>query len=76
MSKDVPRISGREAKRAFERAGFHEDRMAGSHCIMKKAGRRYNLSIPMHPGKTVGLGLLKSLIETAGLTVEEFKKFL
>jgi len=71
MSK-LPRISGREAKRGFERAGFYEDRMKSSHCIMKKTGHRYHLSIPMHPGKTLGKGLLSSLIDAAGLTVEQF----
>ena len=71
MSK-VPRVTGAVAKRAFERAGFREDRMSGSHCIMKKEGHRYHLSIPMHKGKTVGTGLLKSQIEAAGLTVDQF----
>lgn len=68
----VPRITGAEAKRAFEKVGFHQERMRGSHCIMKKDGHPYHLSIPMHAGKTLGPGLLKSLIEAAGLTVEQF----
>jgi predicted RNA binding protein YcfA (HicA-like mRNA interferase family) len=46
--------------------------MSGSHCIMKKDGHRYRLSIPIHGNKTLGTGLLASLIEDAGLTVEEF----
>jgi predicted RNA binding protein YcfA (HicA-like mRNA interferase family) len=71
MSK-VPRISGEKAKRAFERAGFYKTRMNGSHCIMKKEGHRYHLSVPMHKGETIGVGLLASLIEAAGLTVDEF----
>ena len=75
MSK-VPRVTGQEAVRAFKRAGFHEDRTTGSHCILKKAGHPYVLSIPMHKGKTLGVGLLKSQIEAAGLTVEEFNSLL
>lgn len=71
MSK-VPRISGQEAVRAFKRAGFYEDRMAGSHCILKKDGHPYILSIPIHGNKTLGKGLLKSQIEAAGLTVDDF----
>lgn len=71
MSK-VPRVSGQEAVRAFERAGFCQDRMKGSHCILKKAGHPYHLSIPMHKGKTLGAGLLRSQITAAGLTVEQF----
>jgi predicted RNA binding protein YcfA (HicA-like mRNA interferase family) len=68
----MPRISGQDAVRAFEKAGFRQDRMAGSHCIMKKAGHPYHLSIPLHKGETLGTGLLKSQIEAAGLTVDQF----
>jgi predicted RNA binding protein YcfA (HicA-like mRNA interferase family) len=68
----IPRISGEEAVRAFKQAGFHQDRMTASHCILKKAGHRYHLSIPLHSGKTLGKGLLKAQIAAAGLTVEEF----
>jgi predicted RNA binding protein YcfA (HicA-like mRNA interferase family) len=71
---ELPRLSGKQVKRAFERAGFREDRVAGSHCILKKDGHPFILSVPIHAGKTVGTGLLKSLIDAAGLTVEEFIK--
>jgi predicted RNA binding protein YcfA (HicA-like mRNA interferase family) len=75
MSK-VPRISGADAVRAFEKAGFYHDRTTGSHHILKKDGHRYLLSIPVHKGKTVGVGLLKSQIDAAGLSVEDFLKLL
>lgn len=75
MSK-IPRLTGQNVKRAFERAGFYEDRMRGSHCILKKPGHRFHLSVPMHKGKTIGIGLLASLIEASGLTEEEFATFL
>ena len=68
----VPRISGLDVIRAFGKAGFSEDRTRGAHHILKKDGHEYLLSIPVHKGKTVGIGLLKSQIEAAGLTLEEF----
>ncbi len=46
--------------------------MRGSHCILKREGHEYHLTIPMHQGKTVGPGLLKKLIKAAGMTPEEF----
>jgi predicted RNA binding protein YcfA (HicA-like mRNA interferase family) len=73
---ELPRITGEEAVRAFEAAGFQVDRISGSHRIMKKAGHRYNLSIPCHKGKTVGKGLLSKQITVAGLTVEQFLNLL
>jgi predicted RNA binding protein YcfA (HicA-like mRNA interferase family) len=72
----VPRLSGKDAVRAFKKAGFSEVRTCGSHVILKKDGHAIRLSIPVHSGKTVGTGLLKSQIEAAGLTVEEFIKLL
>jgi predicted RNA binding protein YcfA (HicA-like mRNA interferase family) len=72
----VPRITGAEAKKAFGKAGFLQDRMKDSHCILKKPGHKYILSIPMHGNKILGLGLLKSQIDAAGLTVEQFNALL
>ncbi len=72
----LPRITGAVAKRAFEKAGFAMVRMKGSHAILKKAGHPLVLSIPLHAGKTMGAGLLKSQIDAAGMTVEEFVELL
>lgn len=72
----IPRISGQEAIRAFQKVGFVVDRVRGSHHIMKRENHPFHLSIPVHPGKTVGTGLLKSQIENAGLTVEQFIELL
>ncbi|MBI1903336.1 MAG: type II toxin-antitoxin system HicA family toxin [Planctomycetes bacterium] len=72
----IPRITGRDAVRAFERAGFTVARISGSHHILKKEGCPNRLSIPVHAGETVGTGLLKSQIEAAGLTIEQFLELL
>ena len=72
----IPRITGDQAVAAFEKAGFRVDRITGSHHIMKRDGHRDRLSIPAHKGKTVGLGLLKSQIVAAGLTIERFIELL
>ena len=68
----IPRISAQEAIRAFTKSGYRQVRTNGSHCILKKDGHPYLLSIPLHGRKAIGLGLLKSQIEAAGLTLEEF----
>jgi len=68
----TPAISGRDAVRAFEQAGFVVVRVKGSHHIMKKEGHPKRLSIPVHGTQTVGKGLLESQIEAAGLTIEQF----
>jgi predicted RNA binding protein YcfA (HicA-like mRNA interferase family) len=68
---EVPRITAREAISAFERAGFNICRQ-NKHAVMKKEGHPARLTIPVHSGKTLGVGLMASLIKAAGLTVEQF----
>jgi predicted RNA binding protein YcfA (HicA-like mRNA interferase family) len=63
-------ISGREAVRAFERAGWQVVVQVGSHVVLIKPGIRVNPSIPQH--KELSVGTLWALIRNAGLTVEEF----
>jgi predicted RNA binding protein YcfA (HicA-like mRNA interferase family) len=53
----LPRISGREAVRAFEKAGWEVARQRGSHVVLTKPGSIYTLSIPLH--RTLGPGLLR-----------------
>ena len=66
----LPRMSGREVVRAFEKHGWEVARQRGSHIIMVKTGQNVTLSIPDH--KEVAKGTLRSLIRSAGLTVEQF----
>jgi predicted RNA binding protein YcfA (HicA-like mRNA interferase family) len=63
-------ISGKEAARAFQRAGWEPIGQVGSHLVLIKPGVRVNLSIPQH--KELSLGTLRSLIRSAGMTVDEF----
>ncbi len=72
MPSKVPRVTGGDAVRAFNRAGFALDRIEGSHHILKHPGKAVRLSIPVHAGKTVGVGLLARQIKLADLTVEQF----
>jgi len=63
-------ISGKEAAKAFEKAGWKAIGQVGSHLVMVKEGCRANLSIPQH--KELSMGTLRALIRCAGMTVEEF----
>jgi len=66
----LPVMSGREVARVFEKDGWEIARQRGSHIILVKAGQNVTLSVPDH--KEVARGTLRSLIRSAGLTVEEF----
>jgi predicted RNA binding protein YcfA (HicA-like mRNA interferase family) len=70
----LPVISGDDAIRAFERAGWVRRHQVGSHVTMDKEGMPATLSIPLH--RELGRGLLRSLIRDAGMTVKEFTDLL
>jgi predicted RNA binding protein YcfA (HicA-like mRNA interferase family) len=63
-------ISGKEATKAFRRAGWEAIGQVGSHLVLVKPGVRVNLSIPQH--KELSVGTLRALIRAAGLSVDEF----
>jgi predicted RNA binding protein YcfA (HicA-like mRNA interferase family) len=66
----IPPLSGQEVIRLFELLGWIVVRQRGSHIVMVKDGSIATLSVPNH--KVVAKGTLRSLIRSAGLTVEEF----
>ncbi|MFZ2412234.1 MAG: type II toxin-antitoxin system HicA family toxin [Candidatus Methanoperedens sp.] len=70
----LPIISGMEAIKAFSRAGWMPHRQVGSHVVLRKEGSKVTLSVPKH--RELKPGLLRNLIKAAGLTVEEFEKFM
>jgi len=75
MASKLPVISGKEAVKAFEKAGWKFVRIGSSrHMIMKKEGVITTLSIPDH--KVLDRGLLRSLIRDAYMSIDEFRKFL
>jgi predicted RNA binding protein YcfA (HicA-like mRNA interferase family) len=62
--------------KAFERAGWVNRGFRGSHVKLTKEGNPNILSIPVHKGKTIKIGLLKDQIKRAGLTEEEYLKLI
>ena len=66
-------ISGDEFVRAIRKAGYEWDHTEGSHMILlHPSGKR--LSVPRH--RELGRGILRRLIEQAGLSREEFQALL
>lgn len=58
--------------KAFQRAGWVSKGQRGSHVKLTKEGNRNILSVPVHKGKPIKQGLLRSLLSKADMTVEEF----
>jgi predicted RNA binding protein YcfA (HicA-like mRNA interferase family) len=66
----LPRLNGREVVRIFESLGWEKLRQSSRHIILVREGHQATLSVPDH--KEVAVGTLRSLIRSAGLTVEAF----
>ncbi len=69
----LPRVSGKEAGKAFEKLGYQFRRMQGSHMIYKIPGGA-TISIPNH--RELDAGLLRHLISDSSITPEEFRELL
>lgn len=71
MSK-LPRISSKEAIRAFERLGFEQVRQTGSHVVMKKETEEGKIGcvVPVH--RELKVGTLSGILKQAQVTLEEF----
>ena len=70
--KSLGSYSGERVIAAFKNDGWQSVRRKGSHVILEKDGHAATLSVPVHSGKTVKRGTLRSLIKDAGLSVREF----
>jgi len=69
----LPRASGDDKHvAALKKAGWRLNHIEGSHYILVKDGSDVHLSVPVHKGKDLGIGLLKKLIARAGLTNDEY----
>lgn len=69
MSK-LPRVSGRECRKALEKAGFALRRQHGSHMILRRAEPPTMVVVPDH--KELDRGTLRAIIRQAGLSIGEF----
>jgi predicted RNA binding protein YcfA (HicA-like mRNA interferase family) len=65
---ELPRLSGKQAIKIFERLGFSIVRQRGSHVVLRKENR--GCVIPVH--KELAQGTLRSAIKQAGITSIEF----
>jgi predicted RNA binding protein YcfA (HicA-like mRNA interferase family) len=69
----LPVISGKHAIRALTRVGFVVDRITGSHHVVVLPGDpTRTVIVPVHAGRDLKPGTLRSIIRQAGLTLDEF----
>ena len=70
----LPIVSGRTCLRALERVGFYVVRQVGSHIVLRRERPFCQVVVPDH--RTLDRGTLRSILRSAGLAVEQFRKLL
>jgi len=71
----LPRIDGKMVISALAKAGFEVARIKGSHHFLRHPDGRVTV-VPVHPGETVGPGLLTKIINDCDISREEFERLL
>jgi predicted RNA binding protein YcfA (HicA-like mRNA interferase family) len=73
----LPVANGRQVLRALLKAGFVVERIVGSHHVLVHPNNaRRTVTVPVHAGRDLKRGTLRSIIRQAGLTVDEFSNLL
>lgn len=55
----------------LKRAGFEVVRIKGSHHFLKHPDGRCTV-VPVHAGEVIGVGLMKTILDDAEMTAEQF----
>lgn len=70
----LPAITSKKLLRALSKLYFAEDRVTGSHIILRHPdGRR--ISVPKH-NRDLKRGILHGILKQANITAEELRKYI
>jgi predicted RNA binding protein YcfA (HicA-like mRNA interferase family) len=72
MARRAPRVTGTVVVRAMRRAGWEQVRQTGSHAQLRHPARAGLVTVPIHRGEILSPKLLASILQQAGLSVDEF----
>jgi predicted RNA binding protein YcfA (HicA-like mRNA interferase family) len=74
MTKLPTDLSGKDLVKALQRIGFVIQRQRGSHIILRRQIPFARVVVPDH--KAVRIGTLRTILNEAGITVEELIELL
>lgn len=73
----LPVVNGKRVIQALTKSGFVVNRIVGSHHVLVYPGDpTRTVTVPVHAGRDLKPGTLRSIIRQTGLTVEEFAELL
>jgi len=76
MSHRFHAVTSKEVVRVLTKIGRFLRQSGSSHAIYKRDSDKKRTSVPIHSGAIVKRKTLKSILQSAGLTVDEFEKLL
>ena len=76
MSDKFPRVTCDELVRVLKKAGFAEKRQKGSHLTMWRESDKRRVTVPIHPGREVPVGTLRSILRDADISADNFRALL
>ena len=65
-------MKAREVIAILRRFGWYQDRTTGSHYMMRHPEKPGTVPVPYHGNRDIKIGVLRSIIRQAGMSVEEF----
>ena len=72
----LPQVGGARVIRALRRIGWQTDRVHGSHHVLTHVERPGStIIVPVH-ARPVKKGTLSDILETAGISIREFRELL
>ena len=74
MTKLPTDLSGYDLIKALQRVGFVVQRQRGSHIILRREAPFARVIVPNH--KTLRIGTLRTILNEAGLSVEQLLELL
>jgi predicted RNA binding protein YcfA (HicA-like mRNA interferase family) len=67
----MPVLTGTELVRLLERAGFMIRGQKGSHVHLFRSHDRRRVTVPVHKGRDIPIGTLKSILKDADINIDE-----
>ena len=71
MSPKLPRLTAKQLIKKLKENGYVYSGSEGSHQHFVHPEKPVKLTIPVHPGKIIGPGLLKAILRQAKLEPED-----
>ena len=66
-------IKAKNLIKILKKLGFAEKRQKGSHLFLSHTDGKTTV-VPVHPSKSIGVGLLRSILHDVELSPEDFEK--